>query len=123
MFYQFSHSTLFTYMSTSYFTVAHPSFPSPALKRSLISQSRVIVWCSRQCLFSLRRLIDGNNITTDDQHMWLIPFSYGEPHILNVAFSRAQTIAGLRIWNYNKSPEDSYRGVRRFSLRLKQCFS
>lgn len=53
--------------------------------------------------------------------MWLIPFSYGEPHTLNVTFNKAQTIAGLRIWNYNKCPEDSYRGVRHFSAQLKQC--
>ncbi|CAJ1080820.1 protein KIAA0556 isoform X1 [Xyrichtys novacula] len=63
-------------------------------------------------LRTLDKLIDGHNITTDDQHMWLIPFSYGEPHILNVTFNKTQTIAGLRIWNYNKSPEDSYRGVK-----------
>ncbi|XP_030256065.1 protein KIAA0556 isoform X2 [Sparus aurata] len=63
-------------------------------------------------LCTLDKLIDGNNITTDDQHMWLIPFSYGELHTLNVTFNKAQTIAGLRIWNYNKSPEDSYRGVK-----------
>ncbi|KAK5601205.1 hypothetical protein CRENBAI_002762 [Crenichthys baileyi] len=59
---------------------------------------------------TLDKLIDGQNITTDDCHMWLIPFSYGEPHVLNVTFSKVQTIAGLRVWNYNKSPEDSYRG-------------
>ncbi|XP_076615806.1 katanin-interacting protein isoform X1 [Chaetodon auriga] len=63
-------------------------------------------------LRTLDKLIDGNNITTDDQHMWLIPFSYGEPHTLCMTFNKAQTIAGLRIWNYNKSPEDSYRGVK-----------
>lgn len=63
-------------------------------------------------LCPLLRLIDGYNITTEDHHMWLIPFSFGEPHTLNVIFSRTQVIAGLRIWNYNKSPEDSYRGVR-----------
>ncbi|XP_033467929.1 katanin-interacting protein isoform X2 [Epinephelus lanceolatus] len=63
-------------------------------------------------LRTLDKLINGNNITTDDQHMWLIPFSYGDPHTLNVTFDKAQTIAGLRIWNYNKSPEDSYRGVK-----------
>ncbi|KAI3365616.1 hypothetical protein L3Q82_010698, partial [Scortum barcoo] len=63
-------------------------------------------------LRTLDKLIDGHNITTDDQHMWLIPFSYGDPHTLNVTFNKAQTIAGLRIWNYNKSPEDSYRGVK-----------
>ncbi|KAM3591703.1 uncharacterized protein V6R79_006053 [Siganus canaliculatus] len=63
-------------------------------------------------LRTLDKLINGNNITTDDQDMWLIPFSYGEPHTLNVTFTKVQTIAGLRIWNYNKSPEDSYRGVK-----------
>uniref|UniRef100_A0A3Q0QP35 Si:dkey-161j23.7 n=1 Tax=Amphilophus citrinellus TaxID=61819 RepID=A0A3Q0QP35_AMPCI len=49
-------------------------------------------------------------------HMWLIPFSYGEPHILTITFTKAQTIAGLRFWNYNKSPEDSYRGVKLIHL-------
>ncbi|XP_056286529.1 katanin-interacting protein isoform X2 [Pseudoliparis swirei] len=63
-------------------------------------------------LRTLDKLIDGHNITTDDQHMWLIPFSYGEPHTVDVTFNKAQTITGLRIWNYNKSSEDSYRGVK-----------
>ncbi|KAM4715269.1 katanin-interacting protein isoform 2-T2 [Anableps anableps] len=61
---------------------------------------------------TLDKLLDGHNITTDDCHMWLIPFSYGEPHILNITFSKSQTVAGLRVWNYNKSSEDSYRGVK-----------
>ncbi|XP_061562619.1 katanin-interacting protein isoform X2 [Phycodurus eques] len=61
---------------------------------------------------TLDKLIDGHNITTDDQHMWLIPFSYGEPHTVTITFPQAQTIAGLRTWNYNKSAEDSYRGVK-----------
>lgn len=51
--------------------------------------------------------------------MWLIPFCYGEPHTLNITFNEPLTIAGLRIWNYNKSPEDSYRGVGHFSVWLK----
>lgn len=63
-------------------------------------------------LRTLDKLIDGINITTDDQHMWLIPFSNGELHTLTITFNTVQTIAGLRIWNYNKSPEDSYRGVK-----------
>ncbi|XP_041829340.1 katanin-interacting protein isoform X2 [Melanotaenia boesemani] len=69
-------------------------------------------------LRTLDKLIDGHNITTDDQHMWLIPFSSGEPHILNFTFTKVQTIAGLRIWNYNKSPEDSYRGVKVMHLYM-----
>ncbi|XP_054609363.1 katanin-interacting protein isoform X2 [Dunckerocampus dactyliophorus] len=63
-------------------------------------------------LRTLDKIIDGHNITTDDHHMWLIPFSYGEPHTVTITFPHAQTIAGLRIWNYNKSSEDSYRGVK-----------
>lgn len=72
------------------------------------------------CLVSvpLLRLIDGINITNSDEHMWLIPFSYGESHTLSVTFSEAQSIAGLRIWNYNKSPEDSYRGVNHLPSKL-----
>ncbi|XP_076827052.1 katanin-interacting protein isoform X2 [Brachyhypopomus gauderio] len=63
-------------------------------------------------LRTLDKLFDGHNITTDDSHMWLIPFSPGSDHTLTIDFSQSQTIAGLRIWNYNKSPEDSYRGVQ-----------
>ncbi|CAL8283535.1 unnamed protein product [Merluccius merluccius] len=65
-----------------------------------------------QDLRTLDKLLDGHNITTEDQHMWLIPFSFGEAHTLSLSFPRPHTIAGLRVWNYNKSPEDSYRGVK-----------
>ncbi|XP_016100971.1 uncharacterized protein KIAA0556 isoform X1 [Sinocyclocheilus grahami] len=58
------------------------------------------------------KLFDGMNITTDDKHMWLIPFTSGSDHTLAVRFGQLQTIAGFRIWNYNKSPEDSYRGLK-----------
>ncbi|XP_026114123.1 protein KIAA0556-like isoform X1 [Carassius auratus] len=63
-------------------------------------------------LRTLDKLFDGMNLTTDDKHMWLIPFSSGSDHTLTVRFARLQTIAGFRMWNYNKSPEDSYRGVK-----------
>lgn len=43
--------------------------------------------------------------------MWLIPFSFGEDHLLTIHFDKMESIAGLRFWNYNKSPEDTYRGV------------
>ncbi|KAL1787305.1 KIAA0556-like isoform X2 [Sigmodon hispidus] len=61
---------------------------------------------------TLDKLIDGVNITTEDEHMWLIPFSPGLDHVVMIHFDRAQSIAGLRLWNYNKSPEDTYRGVK-----------
>lgn len=43
--------------------------------------------------------------------MWLVPFSPGLDHVVTIRFDRAESIAGLRFWNYNKSPEDTYRGV------------
>ncbi|XP_045705036.1 katanin-interacting protein isoform X3 [Phyllostomus hastatus] len=61
---------------------------------------------------TLDKLIDGANITTEDEHMWLIPFSPGLDHVVTIRFDRAESIAGLRFWNYNKSPEDTYRGAK-----------
>ncbi|XP_068276229.1 katanin-interacting protein isoform X2 [Nyctibius grandis] len=61
---------------------------------------------------TLEKLIDGTNITTEDDHMWLIPFSFGEDHLLTVHFDKIESIAGLRFWNYNKSLEDTFRGAK-----------
>ncbi|NXJ12458.1 K0556 protein, partial [Odontophorus gujanensis] len=61
---------------------------------------------------TLEKLIDGTNITAEDDHMWLIPFSFGENHLLTIHFDKTESIAGLRFWNYNKSPEDTYRGAK-----------
>uniref|UniRef100_A0A8C9PMX5 Katanin interacting protein n=1 Tax=Spermophilus dauricus TaxID=99837 RepID=A0A8C9PMX5_SPEDA len=61
---------------------------------------------------TLDKLIDGVNITMEDEHMWLVPFSPGLDHVVTIRFDRAESIAGLRFWNYNKSPEDTYRGAK-----------
>ncbi|NWH67216.1 K0556 protein, partial [Geococcyx californianus] len=61
---------------------------------------------------TLEKLIDGTNITMEDDHMWLIPFSFGEDHLLTIHFDKIESIAGLRFWNYNKSPEDTFRGAK-----------
>ncbi|KAJ8245822.1 hypothetical protein GJAV_G00260670 [Gymnothorax javanicus] len=71
-----------------------------------------------QDLRTLDKLFDGHNITTEDEHMWLIPFSDGGAHELAVHFEKIQTVAGLRIWNYNKSHEDTYRGVKVMHVTL-----
>lgn len=57
-------------------------------------------------------LADNINDTTDDTHMWLAPFNQGEDHVVRIRLSKPTEVAGLRIWNYNKSPEDSYRGAK-----------
>ncbi|KAM4829868.1 katanin-interacting protein [Thomomys bottae] len=61
---------------------------------------------------TLDKLIDGVNVTTEDEHMWLVPFSPGLDHMITIRFDRAESIAGVRFWNYNKSPEDTYRGAK-----------
>ncbi|XP_058891524.1 katanin-interacting protein-like isoform X2 [Acipenser ruthenus] len=67
---------------------------------------------------TLDKLIDGSNVTMEDEHMWLIPFTHGKDHILTVSFEKPETIAGLRFWNYNKSPEDTYRGLKLVHVTL-----
>jgi len=56
-------------------------------------------------------VIDGVNITVSDEHMWLIPYTAGANHTVTISFSKPEEIVGLRFWNYNKSTEDTYRGV------------
>ena len=58
------------------------------------------------------RLLDGFNVSSSDEHMWMIPFTEGGDHFLTIDFGREVQMTGLRIWNYNKTPEDTYRGVR-----------
>jgi hypothetical protein len=62
------------------------------------------------------KLIDGINDTTDDTHMWLIPFTKGSTHLLKFKFDQKIHFSGLNLWNYNKSPVDSLRGVRILSI-------
>ena len=57
------------------------------------------------------RLIDGENVTMCDEHMWLIPFTSGGNHFLTITLKEAREITGLRLWNYNNSQESTYRGV------------
>ena len=47
-----------------------------------------------------------------DEHMWLIPFTDGQDHLLTVDLGKCSPLIGLRVWNYNKSTDDSFRGVR-----------
>ena len=63
------------------------------------------------CFSWLSRLVDGVNVTTSDEHMWLVPFSEGVDHLLTVTLDTPQQVSGIRVWNYNKTPEDTFRGV------------
>lgn len=64
------------------------------------------------------KLINGNNVTTQDRNMWLTVFrsSPGKETILVITFPSPVKITGIRLWNYNKSREDTSRGVK--TLRI-----
>lgn len=51
-----------------------------------------------------------------DEHMWLIPFTEGQDHLLTIDLGRVTPLVGIRVWNYNKSTDDSFRGVSEISV-------
>jgi len=60
-------------------------------------------------------VLDGVNVTTDDSHMWLAPIpNGGPPNTVTVRFDEAYapTVSAVRLWNYNKTLDDTGRGVR-----------
>ncbi|CAF4112496.1 unnamed protein product, partial [Didymodactylos carnosus] len=66
---------------------------------------------SKMYSLSFSRLFDRENVTTSDNHMWLTPFSKKEKVRIFISLSSSKSLHGLRIWNYNKSPDDTFRGV------------
>ncbi|GAM27479.1 hypothetical protein SAMD00019534_106550 [Acytostelium subglobosum LB1] len=78
---------------------------------------------------TLDKLIDGHNLTMNDQHMWLIPL-FHQHHIhkgteqdqlerhLTIDLGQATSISCIRVWNYNKSQEDAARGAKHVDITL-----
>ena len=50
--------------------------------------------------------------------MWLIPFNSGEDHTIKIDLGKMTQISGLRFYNYNKSSEDSLRGVKQIVISV-----
>ena len=65
---------------------------------------------------TLDKLINGINITIKDENMWLIPFVKAQNHQIFINFDEPKAISGIKIWNYNKNPDDSYRGVKQLTV-------
>lgn len=58
-------------------------------------------------------LIDGHNVTTEMDHMWLADVTGMNKRItISIIFQTDVYLTGMRIWNYNASLELSYCGVR-----------
>ncbi|VDO62332.1 unnamed protein product [Schistosoma margrebowiei] len=68
----------------------------------------------------INNLIDGINWTKDDKHMWLTTFQLGKRHLIEMTLPKwiQSSIGLIRIWNYNKSCIDSYRGVKDLIIYL-----
>ncbi|OON14104.1 hypothetical protein X801_10107 [Opisthorchis viverrini] len=64
------------------------------------------------------KLVDGINCGPDvAHHCWLAPIFPGKVPSLFLVFDEPVKLAGLRIWNYTRSPE---RGVQEFSVLVDQ---
>ena len=50
-----------------------------------------------------------------DENMWMIPYCDEDSHVLRINFSEPTIVTGVRLWNYNKSLEDTFRGVCKIS--------
>lgn len=67
----------------------------------------------RRCMMEVARLVDGVDVTTDAAHMWACPVPRPSSHLsLTFVLDTPTLLAGLRVWNYNQSMEESYKGVR-----------
>ena len=61
---------------------------------------------------TLEKLINQKNQTSDDHNMWLIPFTKGKHHYIDIDLQEPVHVTGIVLWNYNKNPEDTARGVK-----------
>lgn len=67
---------------------------------------------------TLEKLYNGVNNICDDKNMWLIPFDKGQAHTITINFKQVKAIKGVKLWNYNKSEEDSLRGSKTITVKL-----
>lgn len=60
------------------------------------------------------KLVDPVCVTTDDRHMWLAPCAHSSGRVCTVTLhvaSEPRLVSGVMLWNYNKDPEGTLRGV------------
>ena len=58
-------------------------------------------------------LVGGVNLTTEEENMCLFPLDpLSAPPTITVTLATPTPLFGMRIWNYNASLEESYKGVR-----------
>lgn len=48
--------------------------------------------------------------------MWLVQLTQGQTPSIRIDLGRETHVGCIKLWNYNKSEEDSYRGVKRVEI-------
>lgn len=62
-------------------------------------------------------LVSGDGNSTDASHMWLLPYELNPfelssaAAILRIDVGKTAPIGGLKIWNYNATVEDTFKGA------------
>jgi len=69
---------------------------------------------------TIDKLMDGVNMTCDDVHVWLAPFTKFKENSVEIDFGECQKISMIRIWNYNKSRIHSFRGAKDIKISLDE---
>jgi hypothetical protein len=70
----------------------------------------------------LENLLSGSQGSCDDTKMWLAPFAGGAhgrhgTNVVELEFKESVEVSGIRVWNYNKDWDSSFRGAR--SVRIE----
>lgn len=68
--------------------------------------------CSCQIPSDIGSIVNGINVTTMSTNMCLLPFCENCSVSLKIQFNQARQINGIRLWNYNRSREDTYKGAK-----------
>ena len=50
--------------------------------------------------------------------MWLVPYTLEAHPVLSISLPEDEQLFGLQIWNYNKSVDDSFRGVKEMRISI-----
>jgi hypothetical protein len=66
---------------------------------------------------TLPNLVNGENVTADPRNMWSTEWD-GEEVQVYIDLGRECVIGGLKIWNYNGGPEETYFGVKSMIVAL-----
>lgn len=96
------------------------TFPSPSSSIRASPSDLNVLRPDKKDPRVISNLLDGNNCTCDDMHLWLAPYSAGKRHYIQIDLPNGETLSMIRIWNYNKSRIHSARGVKLMEIWMDE---